>query len=275
MQKLGGRLGVASVIAIALAACQMGPAANAAPQTIAAPAAATDAKSDGTGYSVERDYLQFAYSWPKEANTFPQLVDYFHTDAAQMLAELDAAVAEDERLSDPNYEYKPTYSNETAWMIEAQTDGLISLSGSWYTYMGGAHGMYGVRALVFDKARGELTTAQDMIGDSEAFRGAIEAEFCRLLDEEREKRRGEPVDRSDMFGECINMFDQTLVWKSSGSGKLDRLEVFIGPYEAGPYAEGAYLFNLPMTAPMVAAILPQYRAEFTVNGGNPYAVDDQ
>ena len=275
MRKLGGRWWVASAVVMTLAACQVAPAATAAPQTASSAVVPADAKSDGTGYTVERPHMQFAYSWPKEANAHPQLVDYFHTDAAQMLTELDALVAEDERLSDPNYEYKPTYSSETSWMAEAQTDGLISLSGSWYTYMGGAHGMYGVRALVFDKGRGEMVLAQDMMADADGFRAAIEEEFCRLLNTEREKRRGEPVDQSDMFGECVNLLDQTLIWKSTGGGAFDRLEVFIGPYEAGSYAEGSYLFNLPLTAPMVAAIAPQYRGNFAVNGGNPYAVEDE
>lgn len=228
-----------------------------------------------TAVTEQKANFEFSYSWPKEALAHPKLVDFFETDAAQNKAELQAAYDEDDRLKDPNEEYKPTYSYETTWGLDAETPKLMSLSGSWYQYLGGAHGMYGVRALVFDKASDTLTVAQDMIGDSEAFRSAIEEEFCRLLDQERELRRGEPVVRDDMFGECINLLDQTLIWKSTGGGKFDRMEVFIGPYEAGSYAEGAYVLNLPITAPMLAAIAPDYRDNFAVSGGNPYAVEDQ
>ena len=230
--------------------------------------------AENTELKIAKDNFEFSYGWPKQASAYPKLVDYFHTDAAQMEAELQASFDEDERLKDPSEEYKPTYASETTWAFAAETPQLISLSGNWYQYLGGAHGMYGVRALVFDKVQNEIVLAQDMLMDSDAFVGATQDEFCRLLDGEREERRGEPVDRSDMFGDCINMLDQTLIWKSTDGGKFDRLEIFIGPYEAGPYAEGSYVLNLPITAPMVAAIAPVYRDNFSVSGGNPFAVED-
>ncbi len=241
---------------------------------VAVAVASSPAAGDASSIEVTRDNFNFQYSWPVTAAAFPKLLDYFRTDAMQMQGELEASFNEDERLKDPTNEFKPTYETNMTWEVAAQTDDLISLSGSWYNYMGGAHGMYGLRDFVYDKRGDEILLSRDLIGDTDAFTAAIEEEFCRLLDTEREKRRGEPVVRDDMFGDCVNLIDQTLVWKSKTPGKFDRLEVFIGPYEAGPYAEGAYVLNLPITAPMVAAIAPQYRGNFLANGGNPYAVED-
>lgn len=266
----------ASAGVMALTACTSVAAEPTPPEASSAPMIAPPTPSATSNAVVEnKDYFEFSYSWPKEASAHPKLLDFFQTDAAQNKAELQAAYDEDDRLKDPKDEYKPTYAFETTWTLDAQTAHLISLSGGWYQYMGGAHGMYGVRALVFDTATQELVLAQDMLADADGFVAATRDEFCRLLDQERETRRREPVDRSDMFGECINLLDQTLIWKSSGGGKFDRLEVFIGPYEAGPYAEGAYVLNLPITAPMLAAIAPRYADNFAASAGNAFVVEDE
>ena len=261
-----------SVAAGAMALCGCQVAAQETQVNVSAVPASADAPSK---IEVKRDNFAFTYGWPSAANAFPLLRDYFQTDARQLQGELEASFDEDDRLKDPNNEYKPTYETDVDWTIAAQTDDMVSLSGSWYSYMGGAHGMYGVRALSYHKGSDTMLQANEVIADTDAFVGATQEEYCRLLDTERADRRGEPVVRDDMFGECVPLLNQTLIWKSTGGGKFDRLEVFIGPYEAGTYAEGSYVLNLPITAPMVAAIAPQYRANFAVNGGNPYIVEDQ
>jgi hypothetical protein len=43
---------------------------------------------------------------------------------------------------------------------------------------------------------------------------------------------------------------------------FDRIGFLIAPYNAGPYAEGSYEVTLPVTAAVVAAAKPEYRAAF-------------
>ena len=230
----------------------------------------------GRNIKVERDFFEFGYSWPGEAAAIPTLNAHFEGLAAAAQLELEGAFAADERFSDPNEEYKPIYAADYDWKAEAQSGPLLSLSGAWYSYMGGAHGMYGVNAFVFDVKTDSIVASTGLIGNTAAFRTAMQEEFCRLLDTEREDRRGEPVSRDDMFGDCIDPLEQTVIWKSSaGSDVFDRVEIFVGPYAAGSYAEGSYVLNLPITAPMKAAIHPQYQDYFAVNGANPYVVEDQ
>jgi hypothetical protein len=50
-----------------------------------------------------------------------------------------------------------------------------------------------------------------------------------------------------------------------GSGDrqhFTRIGILIGPYEAGPYAEGDYEITLPVTPEVLAAVKPEYRADF-------------
>jgi hypothetical protein len=36
----------------------------------------------------------------------------------------------------------------------------------------------------------------------------------------------------------------------------------IGPYDAGPYVEGSYIVDIPMTAPLMGTVAAPYRKEF-------------
>src|SRR3546814_11553158 len=60
-------------------------------------------------------------------------------------------------------------------------------------------------------------------------------------------------DPDSPFGQCPVPSAQT-IWLGSSDGKyLDRLTIAIAPYEIGPYVEGSYKINLPMSAAIVHA----------------------
>src|SRR3546814_6385880 len=69
-------------------------------------------------------------------------------------------------------------------------------------------------------------------------------------------------DPDSPFGQCPVPSAQT-IWLGSSDGQyLDRLTIAIAPYEIGPYVEGSYKINLPMSAAIVNAAKADYRRDF-------------
>jgi len=96
-----------------------------------------------------------------------------------------------------------------------------------------------------------------------AFAAAIRDRFCAELDKQRAEKRGEPVVAGDDdFTKCIDPLDQVLVPASKDSKLIDSMTVIIGPYSAGPYAEGTYEVTIPVNAAMRKAIKTEYQDAF-------------
>ena len=93
--------------------------------------------------------------------------------------------------------------------------------------------------------------------------GAIRQPFCILLNREREKRREEPVKPDDLFGNCPEWKELTVVVTDTDkNGRFDHITVIADQYVAGPYAEGDYEITLPITATMIDRLKPEYRSSF-------------
>ena len=93
---------------------------------------------------------------------------------------------------------------------------------------------------------------------------AVYDPLCDALDREREKKRGEPVvrDQEDWTSACIGLDSATVILGSSSGRRFDRIGFLIPPYNAGPYAEGAYEVTLPVTPAVLDAVKPEYRDSF-------------
>ena len=57
--------------------------------------------------------------------------------------------------------------------------------------------------------------------------------------------------------------NSTLIFGSSSGESFDRVGFLVPPYNAGPYAEGAYEVTLPVDAGLIDAIRPEYQRFFT------------
>ncbi|MBE7248930.1 MAG: hypothetical protein INR63_28630, partial [Actinomycetospora chiangmaiensis] len=137
--------------------------------------------------------------------------------------------------------------------------GLLALSAETYSFTGGAHGNTGYRALLWDRKRGQPVAFQALFASWPRTLARLTRAFCPALDAERAKRRGAPVDKADMFGECPKLADQTLLPGGVRGGRFTAVRVLIGPYEAGPYAEGTYELVLPLDP---ALVTPAWRGAF-------------
>jgi hypothetical protein len=252
-----------------LAACSKAPQGEAekTTQALAAPAAPAPPPApaaSGRKVEVKSDLFEFTYNYPAAAANIPALKSWLEADLAKGRKGLEDSAKEGrEEAKSSGFDYQP-YANGTDWKVVADLPQWLSLSAMVYDYSGGAHPNHGYAALLWDKAAGKRIAASDLFISKVALSAALRGSFCDLLDKERSKRRGEKVNRAsgDDFDKCIDPVESTVILGSSDKQHFDRIGVLVGPYEAGPYAEGDYEITLPVTAKLLAAVKPAYRGAF-------------
>jgi len=210
------------------------------------------------------DLLEFAYSYPAQAAQVPALVEKFGKQRTVSKADALKMAREDQKAAKASGFPFHAHSLETHWTVTADTPRFLALESETYVYTGGAHGMTGYDALLWDRERKRETAFAALMTSPAAFAAAIRDRFCDALDKARMEKRGEPVKRSndDDFTKCIDPMKQVLVPTSKDGKLIDGVTVIIGPYSAGPYAEGSYDVALPVDAAMRQAIRTEYQGAF-------------
>ncbi|MBY6217102.1 DUF3298 and DUF4163 domain-containing protein [Qipengyuania aquimaris] len=209
---------------------------------------------------------EFAYSWPAKVSEQADL-------AAMLEAERDEALAEQKSEWEQSLVDFPgdcvtckARGFEKEWKVVTDLPGWLSLSADTYVYTGGAHGMTGKQSLVWDKERSAAIKGIEMFNSPVALENALGAKLCDALDRARSRRRGATVNRTSggSFSDCPGLDEATVLVGSSNEQTFDRISVYFGPYVAGPYAEGAYELNFPVTASVIDAVKPDYANAFSV-----------
>jgi hypothetical protein len=214
--------------------------------------------------SEKTGLLEFLYAWPAEAAAVPAIEAKFRKDMETGRADALKMAEEDRKSAQQSGFPFHAHSLETRWTVAADTPRFLSLQSSRYTYTGGAHGMTGYDALLWDKARKRETSIRAVMTSPAAFAEAIHDRFCDGLDKARTKKRGGPIMRGDdPFTQCIDPMKEVLVPVSSGGKLIDAIKVVIAPYSAGPYSEGTYEVALPVDAAIRKAIKTEYQDAFT------------
>ena len=272
-------VGVAGLVGVlALAACKASApgapteAASTAPAAVASTAAtAIPTIQPSTPAAAARkvkdsnDLYVFEYSYPAAAAAIPALKAHFDTELDRQRAQLarDARAAQaDAKGSD--YEFH-AYESGQEWKVVTDLPGWLSLSSLVSSYTGGAHPNYGYAGLLWDKGAGRAREVSALFTSDQALSAAIRRPFCAALDQQRAQKRGgsAKLGSGDEFDACLDPLDSTVILGSSNHQTFDRIGVLIAPYEAGPYAEGGYEVTVPVTAAVIAAVKPEYRAAFS------------
>jgi len=255
-------LTILPALAIIASCQQFGTAADAQPSASAASAA--PAVAAAREVSVDNDLYTFEYSYPAGAGAAPGLRTLLDADLKARRKDLENQAREGrDAAREMEFPYNP-YGVWIAWEVASELPDWISLSASVETYLGGAHPNHSFDTILWDRKAGKRRDAVDLFTTREALSKAIRPEFCRLLDEERKEKRDEAPEpgSDDPFDQCIDPLDSTVVLESSDGRKFDRILVLVAPYEAGPYVEGSYDATVPVTAEVMAAVKPEYRASF-------------
>ncbi|GGB96302.1 hypothetical protein GCM10011494_13500 [Novosphingobium endophyticum] len=233
--------------------------------------AAEGSPSGGREVKVSNALFEFGYAYPDAAGAIPGLRAMLDRRLDEARASLSVeSRADQNEAKKGGFPYRP-HANDTTWKVVTELPGWLSLSSEIYVYTGGAHGMSAFDSLLWDKQAGAAREPLDLFTSSAALRKPIQRPFCNALDREREKRRGGPVRHGadDMFSDCINPLESTLILGSSNGRTFDRIGILVAPYAAGPYAEGTYEITLPVTQAVLDAVKPAYRASFSIGREAP------
>ena len=234
--------------------------AMAAAAVVALSACATTAgMAERVEIEEETEAYDFQFAYPAAAAAIPALKASLDAEAATILANLEKEAAQAKADG---------FGGQYTWSMEYETSAdiprFLSLSGAEATYLGGAHGNYGMTSLVWDREAGKGFSGLNLFELGALERSDTRKKYCEGLNAERRKRRGFDVGPEDLFGDCPN-FDMlaTIVGSTNGS-TFDTVTFHAAPYVAGGFAEGAYDVTLPVTPDMIAAVFPEYRASFSL-----------
>jgi hypothetical protein len=209
--------------------------------------------------------LEFHYAWPAEVSAVPQLVLRLTDEMNARQAKLSGTAASDKAFREKEGYPFHAYTSSTDWLVAGDSPRLLSLAAQWSEYTGGAHGMHGTRALLWDRTGAEPLDFGDLFSESAAVQRLLEARWCTGIKAERRKKRSPDAMTGGIFNACPELSDLTLVpIDSDGDQRLDTIGLYADPYVAGPYAEGSYAVALPVTPAFIAALKPDYRASFEV-----------
>ncbi len=232
--------------------------------TISARGQAVDAAPVSRVEETER--YQYAWSYPAPAAAISALAAKLDAMGAQSLAILKEEANRDwESARGGDWEPRP-HSATTKWSVVANLPGFLSLSSQIATYGGGAHGNYTKTSMVWDKQAGRALDGAVLFVSPVALNRALGPTLCEALNAQRAKRRGEPVDpaSTEWPDNCPPVGDGTVLVGSSNGETFDRIGIYFGPYVAGPYTEGDYELNFPVTGAVLDAVKPEYADAFSI-----------
>jgi len=216
-------------------------------------------------HKVARDTaaLEFTYEWPAQAVAIAALDTRFYREAKKALAEAQANAREDQQLAkEQKREFNGHYYSMT-WSTAGQTPRLLSLQSEFDTFEGGAHPNHSYDALLWDRNLGREITLEDQFVRAGSFAALTRRPYCKALAKEQLKRRdGEKLDLPE-FNACPKYSDLAIApVDKDKDGRFDTIGFMASPYVAGPYAEGEYENEFPVTRQLMAALKPAYRSSY-------------
>lgn len=230
------------------------PAPTAAPPT--APASAGKVNRDDAA-------LDFSYEWPAQAAGIAPLDAWLRGHAETQYKEAHGSATRDAAAMKADGFPFRKHALEQKWATVADTPQALVLQAEGYAYTGGAHGMPFHSSIIWDKAR-EQRIGIGQFFDLSRFKNLVTGEFCDKLNAERREKRGIVVkpDASDPFNACPDILKQQIIPVSQRGKGLDTVRVIIGPYEAGPYAEGTYTIEMQADGELMRVVKRPYNTWF-------------
>lgn len=235
---------------------------------------ATDAKAAEATVTVGKPILlqsdtpliSWKVSWPAEVNAIPELEKLLREPAEKALAEYSSSAREDKaRREKDGYDFNP-YEYSDSVDVVGQTPRLLSLARHHTEFSGGAHPNHGSDGILWDKGAKARVSVASLVAGGRSLEPLYRDAYCKGLNAERAVRRegeGGPGDSQDPFGQCPKFSElQIIPTGPAKGGAMTTLVFHADPYIAGPYVEGDYDVDLPVSAAFIAALKPEYRRSF-------------
>jgi hypothetical protein len=259
-------------IALLAAACAQSGNNTAGPEQNNALPAPAVRKGDRAPKAVteQSDLIEFSYAWPAAATAIGALNARLEGELAKDRTEALTGAREDkEARIGQDYPFHGHYFRKE-WTVEGDTPRLLSLAAEIETFTGGAHGNQGYDSILWDRRAGRAIGFGDMFTSAPAALELLTKAFCPALDSARAEKRQDslPLKGDDWMTTCPDIAKQTLVpVDENKDGRFEALRALIGPYEAGPYVEGSYEIDIPVTPAIRSLVKPDYADMFKDSPG--------
>jgi len=224
---------------------------------------ATAADAKPFKFESKTRYAEVDFAYSTEAASVPALVRRFQADLAKERTQTVACGKAETKVRVESGGEGIACSSSTGITTSGQTPQLLSLAQAYYAFTGGAHGNGATTPLLWDRRLGKEVKFASLFSSPNSYAAILRDPYCRALNAERKKRRGPDYEPSSMvpeFDACPKFSELSLI--PSGSPRFGQVHVIAAPYIAGPYAEGDYDIVLPVSARLVAALKPEFRASF-------------
>ena len=256
-----------ATVAVTLTGCnrdeEKAAAPVAAPTTVAAAPAAAAAPFE---FKSETPYAKVELNLPHEIKGQPELHAQLYAAAVKELRQFMEG-AQADRTEAGGDQGVPAYDAQIGFDTPVETGKLFSIARSDYEFTGGAHGNTSSAGVMWDKALKKAIAPTSLLRPGVTL-AALDDLLCTAVNVEKKKRDPEAETltlagktNDDLWG-CPHAADTAVVLASSTvPGKAGGLLFLIGPYEAGPYAEGSSEVAVPQAA-IRALLAPAYADEF-------------
>lgn len=242
---------------LALAGCAATPASPPAPEARAV--------------KEESALLDFSYAWPAEAAAIPALDGRLEADSTDQRAEAMRTAEQDRVARTPDIPFHGHYFHQS-WSTYGSTPRLLSLAAEIGTYTGGAHGMTVYKALLWDRVQGAEIPLETIFANVSSALSSMTPVYCAELDRQRARKREEalPLTGTGWMVECPALAEQVIApIDLDRNRRFDALRVLVAPYNAGPYAEGSYEVDVPLTDAALALLRSDYSGSFEGGRAQP------
>lgn len=219
----------------------------------------------------ETKAYSYEFSWSREAKQIDPLDALLRKRTEESLAEIvgDAEEAYDDARNEGRWFPEMGYMSNWSYATAGQSPALLSLAGEWFTYTGGAHGIFGATTLLWDRDASKEIAVSDLF-EKVSELALLHPRMCEALNRERAKKRESEEKLDTNFDEMDNAFngcpklEEVSNWiaDEDGDGLFDTMMFAADPYVAGPYAEGSYEMRVPISGRVIAALKPAYRSSF-------------
>jgi hypothetical protein len=256
-----------AAVAATLSACNRDKDKPAAPASAPAATVAETPATAGApfGYKSETPYATVELKLPEAVKTQPDLHVRLYADSVKDLkAFVEGAQAD--RTEAGGDQGMPAYESMITFDTPVETGKLFSMARSDYEFTGGAHGNTAYTGVLWDKAMKRPVAASGLLKPGVAM-SALDGLLCTAINAEKRKRdpQAETVSLNPKGGamwSCPHAADTPIVLApGTEPGKAGGLVFLVGPYQVGPYAEGAYQVPVPQAA-LRSLLAPAYADEF-------------
>jgi len=227
----------------------------------APPAVAAVEPAAPMAYESKSPYADVSLTLPEALKTQPDLHAALYAEEVRTLRQFVEG-AQGERTEAGFDEDRPPYEKKIIVTAAAETDRLLSLKRLDFDFSGGAHPNTLRNGLLWSKADKKRLGFDDIFAGGD--RTALDRALCAAINTAKKARspNSAPVTLTGSDWSCPRAAATPFVLTpGSVPGKAAGVTFLIGPYQVGPYSDGAYEIALPLSV-FRTLLNPAYADQF-------------